>query len=294
VQTPILGMCFSLSSGGSLVELDFNPRSTNLLDTLSRREEGYHRRLLEKTGEEQGQPTEQVTSIHDMALTKEEGLEKLLDYDWYRRGSLIDHFLGEKTKLEDFSACRYPEQGDFVDQPYLCKVEKGKGVFSFTLYRDGFVWFGEKRAPVTVAKKITLKPSSSKLDISYLLVNNYPGKINLWFGIEFGLAVPGEEDERRFCYVKEDQVKSRELVPMGNAARCSEFGLHDGHLKLDVNFKLDRQSQLWRFPIQTVSLSEEGFEKVQQSTVLLPNWKLSLEPQEKWEVRILNSFTALK
>jgi alpha-amylase len=173
-------------------------------------------------------------------------------------------------------------------------VEKGKGTFCFTLYRDGFVWVGDKRAPVTVAKKISLKPNRSELDISYLLINNYPGKISLWFGIEFGLAIPAEEDERRFCYVKEDQVKSKELAPMGNAARCSEFGIQDDLLKLDVNFKLDRQSQLWRFPIHTVSLSEEGFEKVQQSTVLLPNWKLSLEPQEKWEVRILNSFTLLK
>jgi hypothetical protein len=27
---------------------------------------------------------------------------------------------------------------------------------------------------------------------------------------------------------------------------------------------------------------------------LFPNWKLQLEPQEKWEVKILNSFIPLK
>lgn len=294
VSTPVFGLYFSLSSGGSLFELDFKPKSINLLDALARREEGYHRKLLEKQDQGQAGPQGAVASIHDLPPAKEEGLDTLLNYDWYRRGSLVDHFLGEGTTLDDFSACRYPEQGDFVNQSYLCKVEKTQGSFAFTLYRDGFVWVGEKRAPVTVAKKISLEPGSSRLEISYLLVNNYPGRISLWFGIEFGLALRGEDDDRRFCYVKEGEVKSEELVQMGNAARCSEFGIQDDRLKLDINFKLDRQAQLWRFPIHTVSLSEEGFEKVQQSLVLFPNWKLTLEPQEKWEVRILNSITPLK
>jgi hypothetical protein len=291
VSTPVFAMYFSLANGGSLFELDFKPGNVNLLDTMTRREEGYHRKLLEK---QEPHSEGEVASIHDMVLAKEEGLEKLLNYDWYRRGSLIDHFLGEGAKLEDFSACRYPEQGDFVNQPYMCKVEKSKEGFSFTLYRDGYVWIGDKKASVTVAKKISLKPNSSDLDISYLLINNHPARIALWFGIEFGLAVPGGEDQRRFCYVKENEVKNKEMVQMGNAARCSGFGMQDDYRKLDVNFKLDRQAQLWRYPIHTVSLSEEGFEKVQQSVVLFPNWKLSLEPQERWEIKILNSFTAIK
>jgi hypothetical protein len=294
VNTSIFGLGFSLCSGGSLFELDFKPGNVNLLDTITRREEGYHHKLLEKHKPQDSGQGQEAVSIHDQVLTKEEGLEKLLSYDWYRRGSLIDHFLGEATKLEDFSSCSYPEQGDFVNQPYMCKVEKEKTAAAFTLYRDGFVWVGDKRAPVTVAKKIALKPGSSELEISYLVVNNHSAKITVWFGIELGLAVPGHEDNRRFCYVKEDQVRNKEMVQMGNAARCSEFGLQDDYRKLDVNFKLDRQAQLWRFPIYTVSLSEEGFEKVQQSLVLFPNWKLCLEPQEKWEVAILNNFTLLK
>ncbi|KPK99517.1 MAG: hypothetical protein AMJ91_07525 [candidate division Zixibacteria bacterium SM23_73_3] len=301
VHTPILGLYFSLSSGGSLFELDFKPKSANLLDTLTRREEGYHKKLLELKEKKKGEDKERVATIHDLVLTKEEGLEKFLTYDWYRRGSLIDHFLGEQTKLEDFSKCRYPEQGDFVNQPYRYKMKSGEKGFDLTLYRDGFVWVGDKRAPLTVAKKISLTPKGSDLDISYLLINNYPARINLWFGIEFGFAIPWDEDEKSFCYIKDHDVKTKELAGMGNTNRCTEFGIRDDHLKLDINFKLDRsagfktgQSQLWRFPVYTVSLSEEGFERVQQSLVLFPNWKITLEPQERWEVKIVNSFTPLK
>jgi alpha-amylase len=294
VHTPIFGLYFSPCSGGSLFELDLKPKNINVLDTLSRREEGYHKKLLERQPVQQADQNEPPASIHDLVLTKEEGLEKFLTYDWYRRGSLIDHFLGEQTTLEEFSSCRYPEQGDFVNQPYRHKTEKGRAGFALTLYRDGFVWVGDKRAPLTVAKKILLKPNRPELDISYLLINNHPGRVNLWFGIEFGYAIPGVEDEGTFCYVKDGEIKAKELAMIGNAARCQEFGVKEGRLNMDSNFKLDRQAQLWRFPIYTVSLSEEGFEKVQQSLVLFPSWKLSLEPQERWEVKILNSFNPLK
>ncbi len=293
-HSPIFGLYFSLSSGGSLFELDFKPKSVNLLDTLTRREEGYHRRLLKPKETQPAHQSTEIASIHDLVLTKEEGLERFLTYDWYRRGFLIDHFLGKETKLEDFAACRYPEQGDFVNQPYLYKIDKGKKGLDVTLYRDGFVWVGEKRAPITVAKTISLTPGGSDLSISYALINNYPGRVNLRFGIEFGLAIPWKEDQRSYCYFNERETQTRELAMTGNAARCAEFGIKDDHLKLDINFKLNRQSQLWRFPIYTVSLSEEGFEKVQQSVVLFPNWNLSLEPQERWEVKILNSFSPLK
>jgi hypothetical protein len=290
VHTPVFGLCFSLLCGGTLYELDFKPKSKNLLDILTRREEGYHKKLREREEKQQIKSDEQVASIHDLVLTKEEGLERYLIYDWYRRGSLIDHFLGGETKLEDFSRCQYPEQGDFVNQPYSYKIEKQEENFILTLYRDGFVWIGDKRAPITVAKKIILAPLSSGLDISYALINNYSERVNLWFGIEFGLAVPSDEDDKRFTYVNEHKIKDKTVALSGNAGRCMEFGINDDYLKLDINFKLDHQASLWRFPIYTVSLSEAGFEKVHQSLVLLPNWKLSLEPQERWEVKILNGF----
>jgi hypothetical protein len=294
VHTPSLGLYFSLNLGGTLFELDFKPKSINLLDTLTRREEGYHKKLWELKEKSQIQKGEEVTSIHDQILTKEEGLEKYLIYDWYRRGSLIDHFLGEHTKLEDFSTCKYPEQGDFVNQPYLHKIEKGDGGLNVTLYRDGFVWIGEKRTPITVAKRILIKPNSSELDIFYLLINNHIERVNLWFGVEFNFAMLSEDDQKRFyCMEEGHEIKGKKLASVSNAGKAFDFGIADQYLKLDINFKLDPPCQLWHFPIYTVSLSEAGFEKVYQSSVLFPHWKLSLAPEETWELRIVNKIADL-
>ncbi len=293
IHTPILGLYFSLASGGSLFEFDFKPKSRNLLDTLTRRKEGYHKKLRELAEKPLGQEGDRVASIHDLVLTKEEGLEHYLTYDWYRRVSLIDHFLGEQTKLEDFSRCQYSEQGDFVNQPYLHKIEKVKGGLNVTLYRDGFVWIDDKRAPVTVSKKILVRSDGSQLDISYLVVNNHIGRVNLWFGVEFNIATFSGDDQKRFYCMEDRQVQSKKLATVSNSGKVFDFGITDDQLKLDMNFKLDQPAQLWRFPIYTVSLSEEGFEKVQQSTVLFPTWRLSLEPQQTWEVKILNKIEDL-
>jgi hypothetical protein len=302
VHTSILGLYFSLASGGSLFELDYKPKSVNFLDTLTRREEGYHKKLWELKEKSQAPENEQVTSIHDQVLTKEEGLEKYLTYDWYRRASLIDHFLGEHTKLEDFTTCQYPEQGDFVNQPYLHKIEKDNDGLNVTLYRDGYVWIGEKRAPITVAKRILVKPNSPDLDIFYLLINNHLERVNLWFGVEFNFAMLSGDDENRFYYVKDvnqvahtkgHEIKGKRLASVGNAGKAFDFGITDQYLKLDINFKLDQPSQLWHFPIYTVSLSEAGFEKVYQSSVLFPHWKLTLAPEETWQLKIVNKITDL-
>ena len=293
VNTPILGLYFSPASGGNLFELDYKPKSLNLLDILTRREEGYHKKLLELKQRAQAQESDKVASIHDLVLTKEEGLENYLTYDWYRRGSLIDHFLGEHTKLEDFSRSQYPEQGDFVNQPYLHKIEKVKDGLTITLYRDGFVWIGDKNVPITVAKKIFVRADSPELDISYLIINNHIQRVNLWFGVEFNFAIFSGDDRKRFYYAEDREIKDKKLSSVANAGKASDFGLTDQELKLDISFKLDQPCQLWRFPIYTVSLSEEGFEKVHQSSVLFPNWKLSLEPQETWELKIINKITEL-
>jgi len=69
--------------------------------------------------------------------------------------------------------------------------------------------------------------------------------------------------------------------------------IKDKALGLFIDFKLDRPTSLWQFPLYTVSLSESGFEKTYQSTVLFPNWKLRLNPDEVWQVKIIKRIDTL-
>ena len=70
------------------------------------------------------------------------------------------------------------------------------------------------------------------------------------------------------------------------------IGLKDLWRRLDIQIETDRDSAIWRFPIETISLSEAGFEKVYQSSVIFPNWKIKLN--QKWQVVITQNISVIE
>ena len=65
-----------------------------------------------------------------------------------------------------------------------------------------------------------------------------------------------------------------------------EWWIRDNVHALDVGWVLTRPCRLVTYPVQTVSLSERGFELTYQSTVVMPMWDLVLEPGRSWNVVI--------
>ena len=55
--------------------------------------------------------------------------------------------------------------------------------------------------------------------------------------------------------------------------------------KFSVETKFIDSTRLWRHPNFTVSGSEAGLEKVYQSSVIMPNWKINLKPNEKRKIK---------
>jgi len=55
-----------------------------------------------------------------------------------------------------------------------------------------------------------------------------------------------------------------------------------------VTLRLDRSGDIWYMPIETVSQSEEGAERIYQGSALLASWPLTLNPgtTERIEVRL--------
>jgi hypothetical protein len=51
--------------------------------------------------------------------------------------------------------------------------------------------------------------------------------------------------------------------------------------KFSIAAKFKKPTKIWRYPNITVSGSEAGLEKVYQSSVIMPNWKIDLKPNEK-------------
>ncbi|HEX9654262.1 MAG TPA: alpha-amylase/4-alpha-glucanotransferase domain-containing protein [bacterium] len=289
VTNKVMNLYFAPERGGSLFELDYKPKAINLLDTMTRREESYHKKLL-GTGEghEQGnqQGEGEIASIHDLVVMKEEGLQNHLHYDFYWRTSLLDHFLKEGTTLAAFAQSQYAEAGDFLTAPYNWSSSELKNGRAIKFWRTGLVKHANRATAVSLEKKILLRNSESKIVVNYKISNEDPQEQAFWFGSELDFALlAGDAHDRYFAFPGHELSDTR-LRSMGEINNTNEVYLIDEWLGLRIGIKSESSGSIWRFPIETISQSEAGFERVYQSSVVFLNWKFQLQPGATWSNRL--------
>lgn len=225
------------SIGGGLVEFDDRLLGRNLSDVLARRPESYHGQKDQGSGDG-------GKSIHEQAKRLPPEATSLLKYDWHPRFSLLDHFLPPQTTLDKFRTDDYGEQGDFVNQEYRF-ARQGNSVL---LYRHGHIWAGGERIPVRVAKRVEVKEGG--VSIVYELENASGKDVPVLFGIEWNF----------YLLAQEWKIRKGTLSLVGGKWLL-EFG---------------GDPEIWQFPLQTLSQSEEGYDIIQQGMCFLPHWKLNL------------------
>ena len=289
VESPLINCYITPERGGSVFEFDFKPRLVNILDILTRRREGYHARLANARQQETGGAD--VASIHDVVLTKEPNLESHLHYDWYRRGSLIDHFFGVDTTVDSLWQASYQELGDFVDQPYAAQVKRTGKALKVVLTREGGIWEGDRRHAVRLRKTVSFFAGSSLLDVEYHFTNREDRPIALWFGSEFNVGLQAGDAPDRSYYLDDGSLVEQILRSRGEVENVRALGLRDEYLGVDVRIETDRATSFFRFPIETVSLSEGGFERIFQSAVVIPNWKFTLK--QEFRIHVVHSIHAV-
>jgi alpha-amylase len=258
--------------GGHLYELDIRSIGHNLLATFTRRGEAYHHKVR---GGEQGANGE-VASIHDRVVFKQEGLDQRLQYDPYRRKSLVDHFYPLDTTLDAVAQGLAPEWGDFVSAPFEARLRRNPSRMQLQMVREGRV--GERSIRIT--KGLTLEAGDQTLEVTYLIENLPPGETFL-FGVEWNFSgLPSGLDDRYFR-----DARGQSLGQLGSRLDLRDvdsLALVDQWLCLDVELRVDRPTQVWTFPIETVSQSEGGFELVHQSVVVLPHWYVTAGADGRW------------
>lgn len=263
--------------GGMIYELDVRSVHHNLLATLSRRYEAYHDTIQKVAG---GATAESVVSkVVEGVRFKQAGLEKALTYDRYPRKSLLDHFLAPDVRLGDLATNRYEPWGDFIEGAYEAHLRStSEQEVQLLLRRRGSV----RGSVVSLTKGVVLRAGSSSLVLRYLL-EEVPSGMPFRFGIEFQFAgLAAGQDDRYFHY--DDRPRAGQLQTLQDVAQVRHFGLTDEWLGLDATLRFSRPSDVWAFPIQTVSQSEGGFEMVHQSTTVMPHWLVQADAQGRWEV----------
>ena len=263
--------CYFSPIGGRMIELDDRLSAVNYLNLLNRREEGYHRKLHEAH-----QETGHVASIHDILAAKEEGLERYLVFDRYRRGGWIDHVLGTGASAANFARGEYPETGNFLNLCYSVHLTSRSAAKVLKLTGAGEVRYRGSGYPVCIVKTFTIRPGSSQIHVAYEITNCSKTDLSLRFGIENGFAFQAGDDPKRFYRFNRQVPKKPLLNSHGSEEQINQLSLTDSYLGISIGLEWNQPAALWRFPIETVSMSESGFERVYQGSVVLLLWYLSL------------------
>ncbi len=256
-----------------------NSTSVVLLTTCSQRcsvVRAYHRKVLAGPSAAGGA----VASIHDRVVFKQADLDKQLGYDRFNRKSMMDHFFDDEVTMESLAMGRAQERGDFVELPYEAKIRRGGERIQLQMRRDGNAW----GYPISITKAITMESSSSDLTITYLL-ENLPQDRSFHFAVEMNFAgLPSGADDRFFSDLQGNRLG--QLGKRLDLRDTSGISLTDQWLGIETGLWIDRISNLWAMPVETVSQSEAGFELVHQSVCVMPHWQVRGDHAGTWSVRM--------
>ena len=145
---------FSPNSGGSLLELDYKPLAANLINTLSRKKESYHR---------------QIKNV------------KII-YDSYPKSCLLDHIMPAQVTYQQFKTAGAREVEDFINRSYSYKIKGSRDSKAIIMKAAS-----EK---VSVEKRITLYNKTSDIKADYSIKNISDKALSMTFGVEFNIVMP--------------------------------------------------------------------------------------------------------
>jgi alpha-amylase len=269
------------TDGGTLAAFDFRPAAATLINSISRRPEAYHARLRDAS-----QTTVGVASIHEQTRVKEPGLERFLRYDRWPRHSfrvlLFDlartHAEYEMLQLDEhpgfaggaFQVCTSAEHDAELLRADNLAPTAGEDSDSPRLLLTKRFSFGPAPRGCEVACELNLKLKQ-------------PLEKSIAVGIEsiINLLAPAEPD--RFF---ETSSGPRNLRFSGTLS-APQLRMEDGWQRVRIVLHAPAAEKFWVAPIETVSESEEGFERVYQGSQILAVWQPDLTAQKSWTARLV-------
>ena len=284
ITAPQFAAVLRPSDGGTLAALDFRPSAVTLINSLQRRVEAYHSRL-----QNAAQFAAKVASIHEQSLAKEPGLEKKLKYDrWARNAFRLLLFAPGKTH-QDYEALRLEESASFAGGDYRVEqatAEETKlaieaplrqilaGVDPGSMLRvEKVLQFENQDKGLGIRCRVELAPKQTAASQAR---SGAPTQFAMGLELVINLLAPNVPD-RYFEFAGERKPLEWSGVVEGHRVR-----LVDEWQDVAVEIEARGASQLWISPIETVSESEEGFERVYQGSQILGVWNVTVDPAQPW------------
>ena len=292
-----------LAEGAAVSSWDLRASRVALGSVLRRRPEAYHQRLVahEQEAEEAAigkteaealvqdgavagghaaAAADAPKTIHEMVNVKEPGLAAFLHYDRHERRSGLVHLLpadGSTTPAQ-FVAATYDELGDFVDDPYeLVTLTDGK----VAARRLGSVRVDGADRPLEVEKtyRFTGGRMNPILELVTTVVNPSDGALAFELAVEWNVNLLGGGHNPAAYYETDDAARTPHDVA-GEVPSAARIVFGSDYEGVRIEATVEPAARLTWYPVETVSNSESGFERVYQGSSLLFRWLVEVGPGE--------------
>jgi len=271
------------NDGGTIAALDFRPAAATLVNSILRRPEAYHTRLREAAGKP---ATGAVASIHEQTRVKEPGLERFLRYDrWPRHAFRVMIFDPDRTHA-DYEILELREDAGFAGGVFTVKNSAPNEAELFRA--DSLTLQGKTdsaSSKLLLLKQYTFSPATNGFEATCVITLKLKDILEkpVAVGIEsvINLLAPTEPDRFFETPLGKKNLRFSGCMP-GPILR-----MEDGWQRVRVSLHAPLVEEFWVSPIETVSESEEGFERVYQGSQILAVWRPALTTQKTWFTRLV-------
>jgi len=125
--------------------------------------------------------------------------------------------------------------------------------------------------------------------VAYRLVNPGSQAVQVRFGVETNWAMLGGNGPHAHYGLPDGDSLGLDALHETEAMR--ELHLVLEWKAMDVGVHVSKPATFWCFPLETISNSEAGFERVYQGSSVTCQWLLDLEPAGEWDVDLSFSLT---
>jgi 4-alpha-glucanotransferase len=233
-----------LDGSAAILELDAYALSKNFGDTLRRRDEHYHRRVLD--GPAAASQGAGIASAHDRVDLKHDISAADMEADTAARHSFRDAWVGADGSVQPFADYR------------LRQVDGAS------------VAFGVERGGVALQKSIGVRGNC--ISVAYRCIGAFGAAGTSGFESTLDLAMPSCDGPGAH-YLYRNVVSGGLGQPLALEG-MTELVLVDNFMSGSLTLRSNLPVALRARPCFTVSQSEGGFEKIMQSVTLTLAWPL--------------------
>jgi hypothetical protein len=273
VRNPDLALVLRPEQGGSLTELVWRAGRLDVGDVMTRRREAYHSQVKDR---DMGAGGGEVRTIHGQTSSKEAGLSALLHYDSLRRASLREGLIADGAPpdpLNPWDAARLAIGDRALAHSVAATPERVEVVFRIE---------GVDGVPLEMTRTVAVGAADAAFEVRYGLSWRGGEALAGRWAVEFNLALTaGAAAGRYFRLADRPSLGSR-----GRLEPAPELVMVDEWAGCELTLDLSPPGEIAWAPVETVSLSEGGFERIYQGSALLLSWPLRLEPGETWHATV--------